>query len=328
MRWLSFDAAMDLELGPLRFGIIGAGRLGRTLARALASSGLDVVHASSATADGRAQAVRQLEVPVHDDPLAVTEQVDCVLLCVPDDALAGVVAHLLQRSTEASPIRLRIVSTSAHGGTAALAPLAAAGHAVGVLHPVASVGDDSGDPAAILGAGAAIGAEDDVERTFLHALAHALGMLPFDVAPEAWALHAAACTLAANGTGALLAAVEELASDAGIHPGIARSAYGRLAGFAVARAQHDGPIQSLAGPVLRGDAAAVAAQVRAVRDASGEVDALFIPVVATVANRAFTSGRIDMQMHRELLEAVLDPTQFDDQGFRYRGTDEPGEDAS
>jgi predicted short-subunit dehydrogenase-like oxidoreductase (DUF2520 family) len=318
---------MDLELGPLRFGIIGAGHLGRTLAHALAGNGLDVVHASSASQAGRERAARQLEIPVHEDPLAVTEQVDCVLLCVPDDAVVRVVDHLLQRSADASPIRLRIVSTSAHGGLAALAPLAAAGHTVGVLHPVASVADDTDDPAAILGAGAAIGANDDAERTFLHALAHALGMLPFDVDAHAWPLHAAACTLAANGTGAVLAAVEELAGDAGIHAGIARSAYGRLAGTAVARAQHLGAVDSLAGPILRGDAAALAAQVRAVRDASGEVDALFIPVVATVANRAFTSGRIDMRTHRELLEAVLDPTQFDEGGFRYRDAGSTGEDA-
>lgn len=308
----------ELELGPLRFGIVGAGRLGCTIARALQERGFDVVHASSATTPGREHAARLLQVPVHDDPLAVAEQVDCVLLCVPDDALAAVVQHLLQRSESASPIQLRVVSTSAHGGLTALQPLAAAGHLTGVMHPVASVADDTADPTAISGAGAAIGAGDDITRTFLHALAHALELHPFDLAEEAWPLHAAACTLAANGVAALLAASEELAAVAGVHEGIARSAYGRLAGTSVDRAVRTGPITSLAGPILRGDAGAVAAQVRAVRESSTEVDALFIPVVATVANRAFTSGRIDMQAHRELLEAVLDPTQFDEGGFRYR----------
>lgn len=308
----------ELELGPLRFGIVGAGRLGCTIARALQVAGLEVVHASSATVDGREHAARLLQVPVHDDPLTVTEQVDCVLLCVPDDALVSVVQRLTQRPATASPIRLRVVSTSAHGGLGALAPLAAAGHATGVLHPVASVSDDTADPAAIAGAGAAIGARDPIEHTFLDALSHALGMHPFEVADTAWPLHAAACTLAANGVAALLAATEDLAAEAGVHEGIARSAYGRLAGMAVDRAQRVGPIASLAGPILRGDAAALAGQIRAVRESSTEVDALFIPVVATVANRAFTSGRLDMQAHRELLEAVLDPTQFDESGFRYR----------
>jgi predicted short-subunit dehydrogenase-like oxidoreductase (DUF2520 family) len=307
----------ELELGPLRFGIVGAGRLGCTIGHALQTRGFEVVHASSATPEGREHAARLLQVPVHDDPLAVAELVDCVILCVPDDHLPAVVQHLATRAADAVPMRLRVVSTSAHGGLRVLEPLAAAGHATGVLHPVASIADDTGDPAALVGAGAAIGAADPVEHTFLDALAHALGMHPFDVPDEGWALHAAACMLASNGVGALLAATEDLAAESGIHEGIARSAYGRLAATAVERALRVGPITSLAGPILRGDAAALAAQISAVRESSTEVDALFIPVVATVANRAFTSGRIDMQSHRELLEAVLDPTQFDESGLRY-----------
>lgn len=313
----------ELELGPLRFGIVGAGRLGCTIGHALQASGLEVVHASSASPEGREHAARLLQVPVHDDPLAVTELVDCVIVCVPDDHVPAVVRHLATRAADATPMQLRIVSTSAHGGLRVLEPLAGAGHAVGVLHPVASVADDTGDPAALVGAGAAIGAADPVEHTFLAALAHALGMHPFDVPDEGWSLHAAACTLAANGVAALLAATEELAAESGIHEGIARSAYGRLAATAVDRAQRVGPVTSLAGPIMRGDAAALAGQIAAVRASSTEVDALFIPVVATVANRAFTSGRIDMQAHRELLEAVLDPTQFDDTGLRYDTGAEP-----
>lgn len=313
----------ELELGPLRFGIIGAGRLGCALARSLQARGFEVVHASSSTEAGRARAVQLLDVSVHEDVLAVSELVDCVLLCVPDDALPSVVRQLSHRPSTASPIQLRVVSTSAHGGLAALMPLMEAGHSIGVLHPVASVAELDGNPASIAGAGAAVGAGDDIERTFLHALAHALDLHPFDLDEAAWPLHAAACTLAANGVAAMLAAAEELAAEADVHEGVARSAYGRLAASAVDRAGRTGPIPSLAGPVLRGDAAAIASQVRAVRASSGEVDALFIPVVATVANRAFTSGRIDMPAHRELLEAVLDPSQFDDvEGFRYRADPE------
>lgn len=313
----------ELELGPLRFGVVGAGRLGCAMARALQQRGFDVVHASSETTRGREHAARLLQVPVHEDPIAATQQVDCVLLCVPDDALEAVVRQLARRPDSASPMQLRVVGTSAHGGLAALEPLAAAGHSTGVLHPVASVSERDGDPAVLAGAGAAVGAADAAERTLLHALAHALGMHPFDLAEEAWASHAAACTLAANGPAALLAAADDLAHEAGLHAGIARSAYGRLAATAVDRAVREGAVTSLAGPIMRGDAAALAAQVAAVRASSSEVDALFIPVVATIANRAFTSGRLDMRSHRELLEAILDPTQFEGGSFRHPHEGDP-----
>lgn len=300
---------MELELGPLQFGIVGAGRLGCTIGRALQERGFELAHVTSTTAEGRERATRLLGVPAYDDPLVASQLVDCLVLCVPDDDVPAVVARLATRGEDATPRRLRIVATSAFGGPGALAPLAAAGHEVGVLHPMATV-TEPGDMESLAGAGAAVGTGDDAMRTFLHALAHALELHPFDLADEAWALHAATCTVAANGATAMLAAVEELAAEAGIHPELARAAYGRLALAAVDRAARLGATEALAGPVLRGDAAAIASQVTAVRHSTTHVDALFIPIVASLANRAFTAGRIDMDAHRALLEAVLDPTQF------------------
>ncbi|MCW2927305.1 MAG: uncharacterized protein JWM86_1273 [Thermoleophilia bacterium] len=314
----------ELELGPLRFGIVGAGRLGCTIGRALQQQGFEVVHATSASPAGRERAAHALGVPVHEDPLAACEQVDCALLCVRDDALPSVVRRLAERPATASPMRLRFVSTSAWGGRTVLAPLAALGHATAVLHPMATVADHSVDVAALSGAGAAIGAGDDAESTLAGALAHTLGLHPFPLEEAAWPLHAAACTLASNGPAALLAAAADLAATIGVHDGVARSAYARLAAAAVDRAARMGAVESMAGPILRGDAAAVATQVAAVRHSSTEVDALFIPVVASVANRAFTTGRIDMAAHRSLLEAVLDPTQFVDGEFTH-GDGEEGQ---
>ena len=267
---------------------------------------------SSASVDGRTRAASVLGVPAHGDPVAVSQLVDCVLVCVPDSALASVVSSLTARPASSSPIRLRIVSTSALGGLHALAPLADAGHDVGVLHPIASVADHDAGPGALSGAGAAVGAAGDAARTLVHALAHALELHPFDLHDDAWSLHAAACTLAANGPAVLLAAAEDLAAEAHVHPEVARAAYGRLAASSVARAVRLGPIASLSGPVLRGDAAAIAAQVTAARGSSSQIDALYIPIVATAANQAFTAGRIEMNAHRAVLEAILDPTQFVD----------------
>jgi hypothetical protein len=78
----------------------------------------------------------------------------------------------------------------------------------------------------------------------------------------------------------------------------------------VERAVRSGPVPSLAGPVVRGDAAAVAAQVAAVRASATQADAVLIPIVPSPPNQAFTYGRHDMDAHRAVLEAILDPTQF------------------
>lgn len=301
---------MELELGPLRFGIIGAGRLGCVLGRALQQRGFEVVHASSMSEAGRTRATKLLGVPVHSDPTAVTAGVDCVIISVPDDALGHVLDAVAARPTDANEPRLRIVSTSSFGGMTPLIPLAEAGVDVGIMHPMASIVDAGMDPDLLTGCGAAIGATDDASRSLMNALTHALGMLAFNVPDHAWDLHAAACSIASNGIIALLCAIEDLADEAGLHPDAARAAYGKLAALNVERGVRVGSVDALAGPIVRGDAISIASQVSTVRESATQADALLIPIIATLANRAFTSGRIEMDDHRALLEAVLDPTQF------------------
>lgn len=284
----------DLELGPLRFGVVGAGRLGLTLAHALQSAGLAVEHVSSLSAAGRDRASRLLRVPAYEDPLAVTEHVDCVLMCVPDDELTRVVDRLALRLETASPMRLRYVSTSAVGGLTPLAPLADLGHATAVLHPVASVPTYGPDARTLLGAGAAVGAGDDAARALAHGLAHALGMLPFDLPDAAWPLHAAACTAAANFTLSVLAMAEEFATEAGIHEGIARATYASLAANNIARAVRTGAVAAIGGPIVRGDASALAAQAAAVARHAPANEAAFLTLAASTIRRTFEAGRIDI----------------------------------
>ncbi|MCZ4495434.1 MAG: oxidoreductase [Thermoleophilia bacterium] len=298
----------DLELGPLRFGVVGAGRLGLVLGRALQDAGFDVEHVSSRGADGRDRATHVLGVPAYDDVTLVTEQVDCVLICVADDALADVVAQLATRRADASPLRVRYVSTSARGGLAALEPLAAAGHATCVLHPVASVADHSANPALLSGAGAAIGASDDATTTFAHALAHAVGLVPFDLADSAWPIHAAACQLASTTVVAALSTAIGIAVDgADIHEAMARNAYARLAASAVERVARDGGTAALAGPVIRGDANTIAELDRVLHNVAPHHADLFTASIGSAAHTAFLGGRIDMETLRSIEAAITTP---------------------
>ncbi|MCW2949696.1 MAG: glycerol-3-phosphate dehydrogenase [Thermoleophilia bacterium] len=306
-------AVTDLELGPLTFGIVGAGRLGLAIARTLQHEGFVVAQASSRSAAGRERATRLLGVAAHEDPLQAAQHVDVVVVCVPDDALASVVGRLAQRPTDASPMQLRVVSTSAAGGIRALDPLLHMGHATSVVHPVASVtGVDEHAPLA--GFAAAIGAEDASAATFASAFAHALGMVPFAIDATAWPLHAAACATAANLTTTLLAMADDFAREAHIHPQVAQSAYGKLAASAVDRALRHGAGPECAGPIERGDVAALSQQLIAVRTHAPEHQALFRAGLADAVQRAFGAGHIDMDTAHRLATALADAMHHDVQG--------------
>ncbi|MCW2923334.1 MAG: hypothetical protein JWM98_738 [Thermoleophilia bacterium] len=294
----------ELELGPLRFGIIGAGRLGCTIGRALQARGFGVVHASSASPDGRERAAHVLDVPVHEDPVAAASQVDCIVLCVPDDRLDAVVQRLTQRPADASPIQLRVVSTSADGGLRALAPLARLGHLVSVLHPVASVADDAADPAVLVGAGAAVGADDEPGRVFAHALAHALGLHPFDLTEAAWPLHAAARTAAANLVAATFGVAQSLAAEAGVHPDVARAGYGRLAQASIERCIRAGADSAIGGAIVRGDAASLARQLDGVAGALPGATEFMREGLRSAVSRVAMAGRIDVAASHDLEAAI------------------------
>src|SRR5215212_715493 len=80
----------------LRVGVIGAGRVGAVLGAALAAAGHDVVAASGLSTASAERAARLLPgVPLvpADEVVAAS---DLVVLAVPDDTLAGLVAGLAE----------------------------------------------------------------------------------------------------------------------------------------------------------------------------------------------------------------------------------------
>jgi predicted short-subunit dehydrogenase-like oxidoreductase (DUF2520 family) len=293
----------ELELGPLRFGVIGAGRLGTVLARALVAQGFTLVAVSSASEHGRAAATRALQVPAFADPAQVLTEVDAVLLCVPDDALAPtceLLAHTLHADlsnratgTGAEHSALRIVHTSGAVGLAVLDPLHRAGCHVLGLHPLQTITAAS-SPGDLRGAAAAITAHDIAGATFGHALAHALGLHPFDLTDDQRGLYHAAAAIAANFTVTLQAAVQQLAAAAGLPRDVATHGYAALARAALDRAEREGPGAALTGPIVRGDTGTVAAHLRALDEHAPGVAALYRTLAAATVDVAVDAGRLDM----------------------------------
>ncbi|MDO9352608.1 MAG: DUF2520 domain-containing protein, partial [Solirubrobacteraceae bacterium] len=155
---------MHQPLSP-RIAVVGHGRLGTALHRALVSSGLDA-------------GVRPLGRG------ATGEGSELVLLCVPD-------REIVAASATITPGPLVV-----HCSGAGSLHLAAEHHLRrGVLHPLMSV--PSGE-ASLEGACAAIRATDASDAAVLRSIAERLGMVPIDVAEEDRTAYHAAASLASN----------------------------------------------------------------------------------------------------------------------------------
>lgn len=303
---------VELELGPLRFGVVGAGRLGRVLSRALLAQGLTLVGVSSASEQGRRTAAHALQVPAFAEPFQVLDGVDVVILCVPDDAVADVAVELADamRAQPGAAIAprdggpaLRVVHTSGSVALAALEPLQQLGCDVLSVHPLQTITAAS-SPDSLRGAAAAITADDLAARTFGHALAHAVGMHPFDLSDAERPQYHAAAALAANFTVTLQAAARELAREAGMHDGVAAHAFAALARAAVDRAEREGPGEALTGPIARGDVGTVTAHLQALDAAGSRFASVYRTMAEATVRLAVECGRIDVPTAARL-DAVL-----------------------
>ena len=146
-----------------------------------------------------------------------------------------------------------------------LQPLAATGAATGSFHPLQTLPTPEAGADRLAGSWVAVTASEPLTDK-LHAFAESLGTHPFDLADEAKPLYHAGAAAAANFPLAALTMAADLFTAAGVPVAAARP----LVEAAVANAFEMGPRAALTGPVVRGDAATVSAQLDAVAAATPE----------------------------------------------------------
>lgn len=228
-------------------GIVGAGAVGTALGLALTRAGWPV-HAVSSRDPTRRERFRSL-VEVNRafvDPEPLVEEVELIILAVPDDAIAPLAGTLRMYSGQA------MVHTSGALGADVLAPAMAAGTQVGSFHPLVAFADTERAVAALHGATVAIEADDQL-AAMLAAMAEGIGATPVRLAAGSKAAYHAAAVLAAGGFVALLDAIAELGRVAGLDEAGSLAIYGGLIEGTLGNARALGIAAALTGPITRGD---------------------------------------------------------------------------
>jgi predicted short-subunit dehydrogenase-like oxidoreductase (DUF2520 family) len=232
-----------------RVAVVGAGRLGVALVRALADAGdaFEPIGPLGRGADGR--------------------DADAVLLCVPDGQIA-VAASLIVPGPLVGHC----------SGATGLAPLLP--HEAFSMHPLMTV--TTGGEAAFAGAGAAVDATTGRALAFAERLAQALGMRAVRVAEQDRALYHAAASVASNFLITLEAAAERLAALAGVD----RELLAPLVRSTVENWATLGAERALTGPVARGDWGTVRRQREAIEARAADLLPLFDALVSATRSLA------------------------------------------
>ena len=259
------------NLTDLTFTLVGAGKVGTSLAHWLVAAGARAtavgVRAGPAPAG---EASRKLAAAlgaraVAADALASAGD-DLLLVAVADDVLDGLIASLAARSQAAVALH-----TAGHRGATALAPLGARGAAVGSFHPLKAFPRPLVDPAAARGVFFALDGDPAAQRLGRR-LAAAWGATAAEVPEGRRTLYHFAATLAAGGVTTLVAAADELAVRLGLPPEAARG-YLELARGALAAVDPEGggPAAAITGPAARGDLAGVERHLAALAEEEPEL---------------------------------------------------------
>ncbi len=280
--------------------VVGAGRVGTALAVLLARAGYRIT-AVAGLAATPARAARYLpEVPVLD--LAGTARsAQLVLVAVPDDAIAGVVADLA--SAAAFREGAWVAHVSGARGLADLDPARGAGARRLGLHPLQAVADVEGAIKGLRGCSYAVAADDAEGWALGETLARDLGGTPFRLDEERRAIYHAAAVFASNHVVATSAVAARLFRAAGVPDPPA--AMRPLQRTTLENLERLGPGDALTGPAVRGDAGTVARNLEALAADAPDAVAVYIAMARVALDVAVGAGRLDAD-RRAAVDEVLD----------------------
>ncbi|HET8658197.1 MAG TPA: DUF2520 domain-containing protein [Micromonosporaceae bacterium] len=286
----------------LAVGIIGAGRVGTVLAAALARAGHRIVGAAGKDgtdpATARARMARLLPGTRRLPAAEVARRSELVLLAVPDDVLAPLVADLAE-SGSFWPGQVVVHTSGAHG-TGVLHPATARGAHPLAVHPAMTFTGRPDDLTRLPGTSYGVTAPEEL-RPLAERLVHDLGGVVEWVAEPARPLYHAALAHGANHLVTLVNEALDRLRDAGVvHP---EKVLAPLLGAALENTFQLGDA-ALTGPVCRGDAGTVARHLDALTAVAPESVPAYRALARRTADRAIAAGRLRPTDAEPLLDVL------------------------
>ncbi|MEO6207398.1 MAG: DUF2520 domain-containing protein [Candidatus Limnocylindrales bacterium] len=279
-------------------GIIGGGAVGNALGLALHRIGWPIQ--AVASRDGpRRERLAGLTggARAFSEAQALIEEVELILVAVPDDAIGPLARSVRMYSGQA------MVHTSGALGAEVLSPAMAAGTQVGGFHPLVAFADTERAVAALRGATVAVEGDDQLVA-LLAEMAEAIGARAVRLAPGSKAAYHAAAVLAAGGFVALLDAIAELGRVAGLDEAGSLAIYGPLIEGTLDNARSLGIQASLTGPMTRGDVGTLTSHLRALAAHAPAALELYVAAARREIDLASARGVLAPEVALEMREAL------------------------
>ena len=251
--------------------VVGAGRLGTALARALAQNGYTV----EAVAARRKRSAERAARLVGTSPLALAAAEldhlppsDILFITTADDAIADMAARLAALFKRRSPAARSRSRTALHASGAlsseVLRALGEVGFSTGSVHPLVSVSDAVQGAESFASAFFCVEGEPRAARA-ARAIVRALGGRSFSIGAQDKALYHAAAVMASGHTVALFDIAAEVLTRCGLRERRARAVLLPLLGSTLENLHTRDPAAALTGTFARADTATVRRHLASLR---------------------------------------------------------------
>ncbi len=265
---------------------MGAGRVGAVLAAALRERGYEIAAVAGESTASRTRIQNLLPGVRVDKPTAVARACDLLLLTVPDDMLANVVAML--SASGAIRSGQYVAHTSGRHGLEVLGPAAGRGAHVLALHPAMTFTGTQRDlsrlPGCVFGVTSAPDTAELADR-----LVADLGGTPARIPEELRTLYHAGLAHGANHLVTLVAQSMDLLRAAGVDEPAATLR--PLLSAALDNALCSGD-EALTGPIVRGDVETVRGHLAEIAAHGPDALESYVAMARATANRAVLDGRL------------------------------------
>lgn len=289
---------MDPELGPVL--VVGSGRVGSALVRALHGAGVSVDGLISRDPERARRAIDDDVPALHfDSPLP--DDARLLVLAVPDDVLEDVAERLSQSAT-AAPGACAMHTSGLHTSEA-LAPFAMKGFDVVSFHPVASFPPPGRDEEVFPHITVTLEGSDRGTRVGT-AVARRLQSIPLPVTREQKQVIHLAAVYAANYAVTLFGGASDMLTNVGLQEDDANRLLHPLLASVIANLQGSTPGDALTGPIARGDVEVVRRHLELIDRVQPELGPVYRQLGRATAAMAARAGRLSPDLCDEVSELL------------------------
>ena len=279
-----------------RVSIIGTGRLGTTLAVALAASGYSIRSLVARRVQSARKAASLLDANVQvlaAKQLRTLVDADLFLITVPDDQIAGVAREL---SLIKADRKVTALHTSGALSSDVLAPLRDKGWRTGSIHPLMSV--SAAQVASLKGAFWSVEGDRSALRLGKQ-IVRDLGGKSFSIRSEDKPLYHAAAVMVSGNVVALFDVALEMLGECGLDRKTARAILLPLIASTVRNLETKSPEESLTGTFSRGDLETVKRHLAVLKNK--EVKALY----RLLGKRSLKIAGLNKNLARQIEKVLL-----------------------